>query len=241
MSAVPFRLAIEPKTAIAKFLTDIRLYSDRAWRPFSCALGEGLAACGLSKSERRVVLDLHPVEDFFFGAMAALHAYRVRDLFEPRVAETILRELALQVDAAAGRSDSAVSTLVFLSFGSIRKARTRDNHCDHDQVIEKLLERLGLHQNPRTRDLVTRLAPRHSLAEPLACAAPNWWESFLGLYLVKPALLTERPPYKPLSRRTIEECVTAPPRVSLRATPHPGFSLTAWLAARKRARPATDL
>jgi len=240
MVAAPFRLAIEPKTAIAKFLTDVRIYTDRAWRPFNCVLCESLAACGLSRAERHAILDLHPIEDFFFGAMIALHAYRVRDLFAPRVAEALLRELALQVDASAGRNDSVVSNLVFLAFGCIRKARARDNHCDHDQVIENLLERIGLHKNARTCALMTNLAQRHALAEPLACAAPNWWESFLSLYLIRPALRAERPAFRPLSRRTIEHYVTAPPRVSLHAIPRPAFSLTAWLETRVARRPTTD-
>jgi hypothetical protein len=233
MAAAPFRLAIAPRTAVGKFLVDMRLYAGRSWRPFSRALSDALAACGLTSAERRVILDLNPLEDFFYAGMVALHAFRLRELFAPQVAETLLRELALQVDSATGREDGAISNLVFLMLGRIRKARQEGNHCDHDQVVEKLLERVGLHKDLRTRPIMTNLALRHSLAAPLALASPNWWESFVGLYLVQAAAPARRATLQAQPRRAVDPRITAPPQTALRVPAR----FAAWFHARRSDQP----
>jgi hypothetical protein len=116
-----------------------------------------------------------------------------------------------------------VSNLDFLMLGRIRAARRDGKPCDHDQVVEKLLERIGVHRDPRTRTIMTDLATRHALAAPLALAAPNWWDAFVGLYLVQASMPRARP------RRWVDPRITAPPRAALPA--RPPFSFAAWLHA----------
>ena len=192
MSAAAFSLPIAPKFAIAKFLVDMRLLAERSWRHWSRVAADALSEHGLSARERRAILDLQPAEDCYFAALVALHAYRIREVFPFAASEALLRELALQVDGAVGRSDNLISSQVFVTFGNIRRARVANNHCDHDQVIAQLLERLGVAKNPRTRPIMTNLAVRHRLAEPLALAAPNWWEAFIGIYVIGTEALREQ-------------------------------------------------
>lgn len=188
-------LPITPKIAIAKFLVDMRLLSERAWRPWNKALTEALVECALPLQARRVILDLNPVEDYFFAGVVALQAYRIRALYPFSVAEALMRELALQLDGAVGRGDSAVSNLTFVILGRMRRARGGDNRRDHDQVVETILERLGVGANSATSEIMTSPPVRRRLAEPLAMPTPLWWDCFGTIYAV------DAPVLKPLPRR----------------------------------------
>ena len=188
-------LRIDPKAAVAKFLVDMRLASARPWRTWNKVLTDALVECALPVQARRQILDLQPVEDYFFGAVTALQACRIRELYPFSVAEALMRELALQIDPAVGRDDSAVSNLVFITLGRIRKARAVENFRGHDQAVEAVLERIGVGLNSATAGIMDSLPMRHRLAEPLALAAPMWWDSFGGIYAV------DAPVLKPLRRR----------------------------------------
>ncbi|MHB1204764.1 MAG: hypothetical protein ACYCZX_04290 [Rhodospirillaceae bacterium] len=230
-------LPIGAKDAVAKFLVDMRLTSERSWRTWNKVLVEALVECALPLQARRVILDLNPIEDCFFAAMVALQACRIRALYPFSVAEALMRELALQIDEAVGRSDSATSNLAFIILGRIRRARQADNFCDHDQAVEALLERIGVGRNSATAAIMESLPIRHRLAEPLALAAPMWWDSFVAIYAV------DAPVLKPLPRRVD---APLPPGVgerwrgAVRTTQVPpagAFSFAAWL---KDAAPNPD-
>jgi hypothetical protein len=211
-------LPITPKTAVAKFLVDMRLLAERAWRPWNKVFTEALVECALPLQARRVILDLNPVEDYFFAGVVAQQAYRIRSLYPFSAAEALMRELALQLDGAVGRGDSTVSNLVFIILGRIRKARAAedgrpfmdaarsprgtDNRRDHYQAAEAILERIGVGANSATSGIMDSLAMRQRLAEPLAVLAeplavktPLWWDTFGTIYAV------DTPVLRPLPRR----------------------------------------
>lgn len=228
-------LPITPKTAIAKFLVDMRHMAERAWRPWNKALVAALQECALPLQARRLILDLNPVEDYFFAGVIAQQAARIRDLYPFTAAEALMRELALQADGAAGRGDSAVSNLVFIILGRIRKARATSNFRDHDQAVEAILERIGVGHDSATAGIMNTLAVRHKLAEPLALSGPRWWDSFITIYAV------DVPAAKPLPRRAgtaarFAERWRAAARAAQPTTAAP-FSFAAWL---KNMRPSSD-
>lgn len=228
-------LAITPATAIGKFLVDMRILSERAWRPWNKALLSALTECALPARARRVILDLNPIEDFFFAGVVAQQAARIRDLYPFAVAEALMRELALQADGAVGRGDNAVSSLAFIILGRIRKARAVENFRDHDQAVEAILERIGVGRDSATAGIMDSLPVRHKLAEPLALAAPPWWDSFVTIYAV------DMPVPKPLPRRAgtaerLAERWRAAARAAQPTTASP-FSFAVWL---KNMRPSGD-
>lgn len=230
---------ITPKDAIAKFLVDMRLISERAWRTWNRVFAAALQECALPLQAQRRIVHLHPVEDYFFAGVVAQQAARIRDLYPFAVAEALMRELALQTDGAVGRGDSAISNLVFIILGRIRKARAADNFRDHDQAVEAILERMGVGRDSATAGIMDSLPVRHKLAEPLALSAPPWWDSFLCLYTV------DTPVPKPLPRRggTPERLAerwragnTAPGRIAQPIASAP-FSFSAWF---KNLRPSDE-
>jgi hypothetical protein len=237
LSPISPLLPITAKAAVAKFLVDMRLISERSWRVWNKVLLDALIECALPQQARRLILDLNPVEDYFLAATVAVQAYRIREVFAFSVAEALMRELALQTDGAVGRDDSAVSNLLFLILGRIRKARAAENFRDHDQAVESILERIGVGRNSATAAIMNSLPVRHRLAEPLALAAPQWWDSFVTIYTVDAQVL------KPLPRR-VE--AAAPQtfgerwRTAVRAAHMPAsgaFSFSAWL---RNAKPRGD-
>src|SRR5262249_52145313 len=118
-------------------------------------------------------------------------------------------ELAVQVDGSVGRTDSIVSHIVFMALSRIRRAREADNERDHDQIIETLLERLGVDRRKATQHLMTQLLLRQTLREPLVLAGANWWQGFVELYSVlKPPRVV--PPVRQVT--VIDPATTVPVR-----------------------------
>src|SRR5689334_8099745 len=78
MSAVSTHFLIEPRQATEKFLVDMRLTSERTFRRWQRVLIEAIDDCPLSPRERAALLQSHPIDDYFFAGMVALHAYGIR-------------------------------------------------------------------------------------------------------------------------------------------------------------------
>ena len=184
MSTVAARFPIHPKQAVEKFLVDMRLTAERAFRRWNKVLMEAISDCPLSPNERAALLKPHPIDDYFYAGVVALHAQTVRQLFPSDIAEGLMKELAIQADPSVGRTDSVVSHIIFMALSRMRKAREANNERDHDQVVETLLERIGVDRRKATQHLMTQLLLRQTLCEPLVMAGPNWWQGFAQLYSV---------------------------------------------------------
>ena len=128
-----------------------------------------------------------------------------------------MKELAIQVDPSVGRNDSVVSHIIFMALSRMRKAREANNDRDHDQVIETLLERIGVDRRKATQHLMTQLLLRQTLCEPLVMASPNWWQGFAQLYAVT------KPPrvISPVRQVTVIDPTTTVPVRRRQDTPMP--------------------
>lgn len=184
MSAFKSHFLIAPDTAVRKFLVDMRLAADRSYRPWVQALGDGFAKTSLAAADRAALLKPHPLEDYFYAALIGLQAAAVRDSYSPAVAEALLRQVALQADAAAGRSDRLVSNMVFIIFGRIRK--NADLGLDvrrEDVVTDVILERMSIDRMKATTRLMNDPCYRRAISAPLT-SRPIWWTAFRDLYSV---------------------------------------------------------
>lgn len=195
MSALNSKFSIAPEAAVQKFLVDMRLAADRLCRGWKQALEDGFAKTSVSPVERRELLKPHPLEDYFYTGLIGLQATAVREQFPPTVAEALLRQIALQADAAVGRSDRIISNLVFIIFGRIRKNKDVGlNVPAHEVVTDVILERLAIDRMGATRHLMRDATYRKALAAPMTDRV-IWWDAFSELYLVKVSL-------QPLPRRS---------------------------------------
>jgi hypothetical protein len=233
---------IAPEAAVQKFLVDMRLAGERSYRSWRQALDDGFAKTSFSPADRNDLLKPHPLEDYFFAGLVGLQAAAVRESFPPTVAEALLRQVALQVDEAAGRSDRIVSNMVFIIFGRIRKNKDLGLDIAPSEVVtDVILERLAVDRMKATRQLMADQSYRASLRAPVT-ARDIWWSAFGDLYTVNPqsqvyarrtraaaraAFLTRRTPASALF-----EAFAPPP-----SPPLPSFAakLGQWLTPRPHA------
>jgi hypothetical protein len=242
MLAVSSRFSIAPEAAVQKFLVDMRLAGERSYRSWKQALDDGFAKTSFSPADRLALLKPHPLEDYFFAALIGLQAATVRESFTPTVAEALLRQVALQVDEAAGRSDRIVSNMVFIIFGRIRKNKDLGRDVPPSEVVtDVILERLAIDRMKATRHLMSDAAYRESLRAPVD-TREIWWRAFADLYTVnaqpqayarraragaREAFLTRRTPASALF-----EAFAPPPSPPL---PSLALKLGQWLTPRPHA------
>ncbi|MBX7199568.1 MAG: hypothetical protein K1X51_09345 [Rhodospirillaceae bacterium] len=185
MSASPYnpKPQAEPRVAVARFLKDMRKAAANTFPAWLETLTEGIEECLLTHDHRRSILEIHPLDDYYFAGAVALQAAKIWRLFPPAAADELLGLIAETVDAAADRTDRVVSDLVFLSIGCIETAAATDSQkMAYDQVVKVILRRLGIDGIEATAHLMTLPQFRHPLGEPLALGIPDWWTLFHGKY-----------------------------------------------------------
>jgi len=178
--------AVAPKVAIAGFLRDMAKIAARTFPAWQKTLTSGIDECPLGYDQRRAVLEIHPLDDYYFAAAVAVEAAKIRALFAPDEAAELMSQLAEQIDAKAGRSDRAVSDIAFFMISRLELAAKVDKHkMPHDQAIKVLLQRLGVHKIEATAHLMDDLLYRHTLGESLALDVPEWWKKFKSKYVIE--------------------------------------------------------
>jgi hypothetical protein len=173
-------LDVKPATVVAEFLRDMTVVAGRTFPRWNELYLDGLVDIAPNGSElHRQFADTQPLDDLYFATVVALETARVRRYLEPQVASDVLAEIAAQADAAAGRLDRVVSDLVFVIVGRIElELRIESMTMPYDVAIHALLDRIGLPNDSVTRALMSDLAFRHALGEPLARGVPPWWKKF---------------------------------------------------------------
>ena len=170
---------VEARIAVEHFLNAMAELAARLYPAWSRTLNDALSECSLNYDERRGLFELHPIDDYFFAAVVALEAARMRMLYAPREAEELLSEIGEQVDLRAGRQDRVVSDLVFEMIGRIGTSGGMErSKAPHDTVVKSVLLQIGVHRVETTKPLMRDVGFRHLLGEPLALNAPQWWRAF---------------------------------------------------------------
>jgi hypothetical protein len=143
----------------------------------------GLEECALGYDDKRAVIEVHPLDDFYFAGVVALEASKIRQLFSDEQASELLSLIAEQVDAVADRKDRVISDLIFSIISKVDLAKTASNQkMPYDQVVKAILLRLGVDKIEATAHLMTDALYRHTLGAPLALGVPHWWQTFKSKY-----------------------------------------------------------
>ena len=218
-SDVPENLA-EARDAVSHFLSEMNSVAARTYPAWQRLLLDGLSEHALSYDESRGLLEIHPIDDYYFAGVVALDAVRIRDIYSPAEATELLGEIGDQVDAAAGRRDRVVSDLVFLMLGRLNvSAGNRQTQTPYDQIVKTILQQIGLDKIEATQDLMRDKAFRHLLGEPLAVGVPQWWRAFhtkFSLYWDEPEEMDEEELEMALQTLAAKSAPTPPARRRLR-------------------------
>ena len=102
----------------------------------------GLEECALGYDDKRTVIEVHPLDDFYFAGVVALEASKIRQLFSDEQAGDLLSIIGEQVDAVAGRKDRVVSDLVFSIIGKVDLANSVFSPLE--KILYRHLSQLGL-------------------------------------------------------------------------------------------------
>ncbi len=169
--------------AVERFLSEMATVAKRTFPRWHATLAEGIEGCPIDAETRRGVLDVHPLDDYYFAGVVALEAAKVRQLFTPEEASELLSQIGEQVDVAAGRKDRVVSDLVFFIVGRVETMMSLDQQkMPYDQVVKAILQRIGIDKVEATEHLMTEALYRHTLGEPLALGVPDWWNTYRKKY-----------------------------------------------------------
>jgi hypothetical protein len=205
--------AAEAREAVSHFLAEMNSVAARTYPAWSKVFTDGLAEHKLNFDERRALLDVHPIDDYYFAGVVALETARIRSLYPPAEATELLGEIGDQVDFAAGRQDRVVSDLVFLMLSRIDLGAGVDlMKAPYDKVVKSILQQIGLHKIETTKELMRDKAFRHLLGEPLALGVPQWWKAFQAkfrLYWTPPEEMDEEQTERAL--QALAAATAAPP------------------------------
>src|SRR5689334_16746842 len=113
--------AFAPKVAVARFLSDMATVAKKTFPHWHETLTAGIEDCAINADARRALLDIHPLDDYYFAGVVALEAAKIRKLFTPDEASELLSTVAEQVDTVADRKDRVVSDLVFNILGRLER------------------------------------------------------------------------------------------------------------------------
>jgi hypothetical protein len=193
-SDVPEDLA-EAREAVSYFLSEMNSVAARTYPAWNRVLLDGLSEYDFSYDESRALLEVHPLDDYYFAGVVAMDAARIRMYYSQTETTELLGEIGDQVDQAAGRQDRVVSDLVFKMISRVGlNAEYDPSKAPYDKIVKTILQQMGIQKNPSTRPLLNDKGYRHLLGEPLATGVPQWWQSFhtkFSLYWEEPEEINE--------------------------------------------------
>jgi hypothetical protein len=209
--------SVEARLAVAYFLTEMLSAASRTYPIWKKLLDGAFAECSLSFDERRALLDIHPLDDYYFAGAVALECARMRGHYSAVEASEILGEVGEQVDAVAGRRDRVVSDLVFYILGKIELGSgVQHTKAPHDKAVKEILRQMGVHEIESTSVLMRDKALRHILGEPLALGVPQWWKAFQAQFRLYWPTAEERAAETPQDSLPVSAQTPEPASVPLR-------------------------
>ncbi|MBY0509116.1 MAG: hypothetical protein K2P94_03090, partial [Rhodospirillaceae bacterium] len=146
-SDIPENMA-EAREAVSHFLSEMNAVAARTYPAWNRLLLDGLSEHALTYEESRGLLEVHPIDDYYFAGVVAMDAARIRNLYPRDEATELLGEIGDQVDATAGRQDRIVSDLVFRMIGRIDlNAEYDPSKAPYDKIVKTILQQMGVHKN----------------------------------------------------------------------------------------------
>jgi hypothetical protein len=168
-----------PEDAVARFLQAMSGVANRTFPEWRKRLVTEIEECCRDFEMRRTLLDMHPLDDYYFAGVVALEASRIRRLFHPMDGDELMSSIGSSISAVANRSDRLVPDVMFSIVARIAVSAGVDKFKrDYDQVGRVILERMGVDKAEPTKHLMRDIYYRHNLGEPLALGVPRWWKAF---------------------------------------------------------------
>jgi hypothetical protein len=186
--------AVTYDMAVCQFLGNVMGVCSRTLPGWQRLIESGLAEQCPTIDSAREIVEHYPLDDLYFAGFAALEASRLPALYGPEEADTIICAIADQIDTTAQRRDRLLSDMFFEVLARLNLMNAVEEKRPYDKIVKVILRRLDFDQTDAGKMLLADMAFRHSLAEPFARHAPQWWEKFKAkfvLYNPTPAIVDD--------------------------------------------------
>ncbi|MEQ8736227.1 MAG: hypothetical protein RIC29_14970 [Rhodospirillaceae bacterium] len=172
------KITVTTRDAAELFLYDVAETVEKSYPIWEHRLANFLDDTPLSLEDKRGILEAHPLRYYYYAAIVAMEAAKIRTLYQDDIAEDILADINESIDTVADRSDRLVSDLVFDIMQRVRIADSDDTKKSHDIVMKRISELLHLHTLEDTKELFNDIVFRQDMAQPIAASMRHWWKGF---------------------------------------------------------------
>lgn len=178
--AKPAKHTIEAREAVKRFLYDVVDVVESTYPVWEKRLSTFIEDTPMVFEDRRRLTEVNPVRHYFYAAVVAIEASKIRTLYPVDMAEELLADMNDLIDKLCGRSDQMVSDLVFDLMQRLRVTEIDDTKKPHDVAMKRIAELLQLTKMEATRDLTKDIVFRQEMGQPLAVSTHHWWNAFKG-------------------------------------------------------------
>lgn len=169
---------VEAKEAAKRFLYDVVAVVETTYPVWEKRLAAFVEDTPLVFDDKRRLIEVNPLRHYFFAAIVAIEAAKIRSLYSADVAEELLANVNDIIDKLSGRPDQMVSDLVFDLMHRLRVTDIDDTKKPHDIAMKRIAELLQLTTLEATKELTKDVVFRQEMAQPLAVSVRHWWKAF---------------------------------------------------------------
>lgn len=169
---------VEAREAAKRFLYDVVDVVEKTYPVWEQRLTTFLEDTPMVFDDKRRFVEVNPLRHYFYAAVVAIEASKIRSLYPVELAEELLADINDLIDKLAGRSDQMVSDLVFDLMQRLRVTEIDETRKPHDVAMKRISELLQLTTMESTKDLTKDVVFRQEMGQPLAVSTHHWWKAF---------------------------------------------------------------
>lgn len=169
---------VDAREAVKRFLYDVVDVVEGTYPVWEKRLKTFVEDTPMVFEDKRRLVEVNPLRHYFYAAVVAIEASKIRSLYPTEIAEELLADINDLIDKLSDRSDQMVSDLVFDLMRRLRVVEVDDTKKAHDVAMKRIAELLQLTSIEATKDLTKDVVFRQEMAQPLACSVRHWWKAF---------------------------------------------------------------
>lgn len=176
---------VTTQEAATRFLRHIVEIVEKTYPVWEKRLSNFIDDTALDIEEKRKILEIHPVRQYYFASVAGIETAKIRSLFQPAIAEDLLADINEMVDEAAGRTDHLVSDLIFDIMQRVKIVDADETIKAHDIALKRIVDLLHLTTIEATKEMTNDIVFKQELAQPIAASICHWWNAFKNSQLLE--------------------------------------------------------
>lgn len=169
---------VDAREAVKRFLYDVVGVVETTYPVWEKRLIAFIEDTPMVFEDKRRLVEVNPLRHYFYAAVVAIEASKIRTLYPTEIAEELLADINDLIDQLSDRSDQMVSDLVFDLMQRLRVVEIDDTKKAHDVAMKRIAELLQLTSVEATKGLTKDVVFRQEMGQPLAVSVRHWWKAF---------------------------------------------------------------